>query len=100
MSIKAMVEHAEQLVADAKALCVAGDEGRWLDVEKEPPPEGVRVLLFRETEGICIGYRSRGTMYEGRLVDVKWMVGNLEGRASSFSLTHWRPLPEPPEGMR
>jgi Lar family restriction alleviation protein len=57
----------------------------WISVEDELPPESMRVIVFDGDE-----------VFSGRLFHGAWFA-----QGSPFpengSITHWMPLPEPPE---
>lgn len=63
----------------------------WISVNSELPELGKRVLLYRKNNPITVG----------------WHVVNIYGthgfglpfgHAPMDDITHWMPLPEPPEG--
>jgi hypothetical protein len=93
-SIKALVSHAKHTLARAEQLYDM-DHG-WSSIARYPPPEGVTVLVWRKNVGAALAYRTTGCYHEGRLVDVKYMIGNVEGDPFWFGVTHWCALPEPP----
>lgn len=63
----------------ANELLQKGQEKhRWIPVTERMPDVGVEVLVYSEIIGICVDY------YDGDTVGY-------------FDVTHWTPLPEPPE---
>lgn len=73
---------AVQAVSDACVLAVAAlreqGERRWIPVTERLPDIGIVVLVYSEDDGICLDY------YVGDSFDY-------------YDVTHWMPLPEPPE---
>ena len=69
--------------ADASILAVAAlrdqDEMRWIPVTEQLPDVGRVVLIYSETDGVCVDY------YDG-------------DSFGYYYVTHWMPLPEPPKG--
>ena len=57
----------------------------WISVESKIPYAGDRVLLLSE-DGMYVGWRT---------IDGYSRDGDLDNFAV-FSVTHWMPLPEPP----
>lgn len=68
---------------------------RWTPVSERMPEDGVRVLYFVEKNG----YRA---VWAGEFLKAfnVWAIcqANEKGWASAF-VTHWMPLPEPPESV-
>lgn len=60
---------------------------RWISVEERLPDEKQRVLVRCKIVGTTAGWRLWG----------KWMTDMGDGGGE---ITHWMPLPEPPEGDR
>lgn len=92
-------DHAKKLrTAMSAALDVAMDElpyGRWISVKDRLPEDGVEVL-------ICIGARieldeGRVCRYVGWLdcddQPPTWIIAGEQAEG----VTHWQPLPDPPE---
>lgn len=80
--------------------CVCGDreqdigiapEGtkRWISVERDSPRPGTRVLV---TDGVFVGEAYRTSADTWRRYDGVAVRDCLGG-----TVTHWMPLPEPPE---
>ncbi len=62
--------------------------GEWISVDDELPGQAVRVLIFaRFHHAKCI--------MTGCLQRKRWII---EGVFPDATVTHWRPLPEPPKG--
>ncbi len=66
----------------------------WISVEKALPDDFIPVLL-------CIPSQSpMPTVREGYRVNGAWMCQSLFGMLEPWydTVTHWMPLPDPPEG--
>ena len=80
-------ERRKECIQDMKSVLV----NKWISVKDRLPEEGVPVL-------ICTSYNKFATVKcytgdDGHIEFVDWMrVEHTYG-----SVTHWRPLPEPPE---
>ena len=62
----------------------------WIDIKESPAPECTRVLISCSDDVCC-----------GRLYLNTWQcdpIGSYAGDGCVFDVTHWMPLPEPPEG--
>ena len=57
----------------------------WISVKDRLPENGDRVLTYNSFDGICTGRH---------LGDGRWRVKT----SYPDPVTHWMPLPEPPEG--
>lgn len=101
MSIRELIEGARRALADAEHLAQMQGRG-WIRIDDvNLPPDGVEVLLWPRPFQAHTGCVYRGSRREdGSWADVKWHVGNTEGRAHSCGITHWMPLPEGPESEK
>ena len=67
---------------------------KWIDILKEEPPAGQGVLIALSTGLITIGYRKL------KKNSHDWQIfGSMEflGLCQDDFVTHWMPLPEPPD---
>lgn len=67
----------------------------WIPIEEKAPPNGENVILFDGNEVFC-GYRYStcgGFDWSGQGCD-----GICYGWYEKDPITHWMPLPEPPDG--
>ena len=64
---------------------------KWISVKDRLPIEGKNVLVF-------IPYKKVNLHYVSYLEANKWYVPDRLGRYELSDVTHWLPLPEPPEG--
>lgn len=60
--------------------------GRWLPVEDALPEYGEYVLFIRKNCEVYVGYYDEKNTWN---TDYQWFCGE--------NVTHWMPLPEPPE---
>ena len=60
----------------------------WRDAETDPPKEPMEYIVM-----IKGGANATTLLYDGRL----WFEEDEEGWRTYYSVTHWMPLPEPPE---
>ena len=81
----------------AEEIAVAQERPRWIPVEERLPEEGVPVLINYigtdgevYADGIAAWTDSGCFWWEGSLADCDEEV--------AVPITHWMPLPEPPEG--
>ena len=58
----------------------------WISVKDRLPEEGVRVLVWEK-------HGSAYVAYVNKQVSGVWQIGDTNGAI----ITHWMPLPEPPE---
>lgn len=75
--------------AEAARVAIAAlrEQPRWISVEEVlPPPEGVPVLAYNRD--YCFAY--------GHMTTAFYKNGHWHG-CTGLSMTHWMPLPEPPE---
>lgn len=77
--ILAMEEYADQF------------KTKWVSVEERLPEEGKNVIVFYG-KYVSAGYIRNVQYYKRPEKADKWQI---EGRTSS-SVTHWMPMPEPP----
>lgn len=80
----------------------------WISVKDKLPPLGNQVLLFVQSETCSIDYDTNeeiGDTYIekemaiGYIEDgVLWINYDQDGFYSASDVTHWMPLPSPPEG--
>lgn len=62
--------------------------GEWISVEERLPNNYAEVLCFlSDLEFIILTYTNYGI----------WKNGWIEGEAEDFRITHWMPLPKPPQ---
>lgn len=88
----------EQTAANCRTLL---DALRWVPVTERLPDEGVPVLVT------YIGYNTKKAHSDGI---AKWSIEanshnggwlwNYEDTSVAVEITHWRPLPAPPEGSK
>ena len=67
----------------------------WIKVEETPPEIGSNVLVWWGGSNVtCMEYRSNiyAKTEKGKIPRFEWM-----GRLSPWVVTHWMPLPSPPE---
>lgn len=67
---------------------------KWIDMSKRKPETNELVLLFTECGEIIVGGMAiGGTMYSGNpFVAWDWIENH-----DIKSISHWMPLPEPPQ---
>ena len=61
-------------------------ENKWISVEDRLPEKGVNVLYYFKHVGTHIGMCDGTNSFYG---SAGWLIGDV---------THWMPLPEPPDG--
>jgi hypothetical protein len=59
---------------------------RWIPCSERLPEYGEYVLFIRENCGVYVGYYDEKNTWN---TDYQWFTGE--------NVTHWMPLPEPPE---
>ena len=64
----------------------------WISVDKELPPLYQDVIVNTKTVGVKVGYTDQAT------ITYKKPTVNCGGHARL--ITHWMPLPEPPEASK
>ena len=79
-----LYDRIEQLEKENEALSEAPHWWHWISVKDRLPESGVDVLVF--TDDYC-AYTAH---YDGYW----WLSGEP---TLSYNVTHWMPLPEPPE---
>lgn len=62
----------------------------WISVEDRLPNEGANVLVY-------IPFRGSHLHYVSYMESGLWYVPTMYGRSSLNDITHWMPLPQPPE---
>lgn len=87
MHISSEVHHSHRaLIDEARRRLALSHERRWIPVDERLPELGVDVLVLQRS-GEC---------------EVAWRRGH-DGNWSAYSalgeITHWMPLPEPPETL-
>jgi len=70
----------------------------WIKVEDALPEKDVSVLVYSDYDGISIGYRvtDMPPIFSQDANDREWMIFGYNAELKS-GVTHWMPLPEPPE---
>lgn len=66
--------------------------GRWISVEDELPNKNDWVVVWGSDEGCFLGL--------GRIAIKKGIYKGNGGRRFGNSITHWMPLPEPPNSSK
>ena len=64
--------------------------GEWIKCTERLPEDGVHVLVYDKTEGICRGYLQMDCWNH-------YPMGSYASDACLFSVTHWMPLPNLPK---
>lgn len=80
--ISVLIEECQKL----KDRCVNGERERWIPVGERLPPHGVQVFVAMATGLEVMRWREDAGMWE-------WWDGDID----DLNVTHWMPLPEPPE---
>ncbi len=62
---------------------------KWINVNDSLPPQGERVLVYCSSGLIDKGYRLGG------LWERDW--AGMTFKEAGYKITHWMPLPEPPQ---
>ena len=103
----AMDDSLEKKTSDEKASDRKQATSGWVSVEERLPEESTEVLSFfcvRKIDGTWERYTATAI----RLRDAKWLVSDYQNGIEAYSwgtdiedccfrVTHWMPLPEPPE---
>lgn len=86
-NIKSISLEELSLLCGAKLIAEASTVGGWINVKDSLPKDSRDVLIHTEDYAITTGcyIRSSGEW---------WRTGNP---CSRYTVTHWMPLPEPPE---
>lgn len=63
---------------------------KWISVKEGLPKEEIHVLLYDESEEICVGYL-RSDYFNHH------PMGDYASCALLYHITHWMPLPEKPK---
>lgn len=61
---------------------------KWISVKKNLPGDSITVLAYSKDAGRCLCYY----IYEVE----KWFYDNIDS-LEEVNITHWMPLPDPPE---
>ena len=70
----------------------------WISVDERLPDEGDRVMA---SDGRGVGKFQYGGVILGAEIGGWWHLSHIRGPLfSGVSVTHWQPLPEPPEVAR
>lgn len=95
--IELIYKHSPRLVEE-EASCLAArliangvtirERGEWISVTDRLPEDNTRVLGFSEPDKDIYCYDVDG---------VKWWTEDYWNTAEGYGITHWMPLPEPPE---
>lgn len=72
--MKDSIDYIEQLEKNTK----------WISVKDRMPEDFKTVIVLRDD-------------LPGGLVDVTWVIAGLWGVPKGVNVTHWMPMPEPPE---
>jgi len=70
---------------------------QWEGIATAPRFEGSKILSWNGHEVATVEYRAPYNHPDHIHHDEQWIQVSESGRATSFSPTHWMPLPEPPE---
>ena len=62
---------------------------QWISVKERLPEEGIRCLVYTEWERIILSER----------IGARWLMKEDDGQYErpAYWVTHWMPLPNPPE---
>jgi hypothetical protein len=70
--------------------------GEWISTKERLPADGVEVLVYATWRVMSVGKRGRPPDPDGNPIrDYTWITDG--GWAYSSDITHWQPLPAPPE---
>lgn len=75
-------------IRNAPTITVEDLRPQWYDAETDPPKEPMEYIVM-----IKGGANATTLLYDGRL----WFEEDEEGWQTYYNVTHWMPLPEPPE---
>ena len=95
-AVKAIRDYATECKAYCRSLVAFAKsvEPRWIPVEERLPEEGVRVLVCNIYGGSLPNQGDTGYVVDnGVIEDEEWCIPD----DPFFHVTHWMPLPEPPE---
>lgn len=68
----------------------------WISVDERVPESSADVTVFSEEYGVVNGYYWSGIGW-APTEEPKWFVCCGEHEGSVYDVTHWQPLPEPPQ---
>lgn len=97
MNINIFGKDGFETVADKnnKGACVVWVRPKWISVKDKLPAPDELVLVYNKDEGV---FRARRDHYDDQYPS--WQcdpIGSYAGDGCVYDITHWMPLPEPPE---
>lgn len=63
-------------------------DNQWIPLDERLPPDNVAVLVYHESGGPEMAYRT----------DNQWCISWTTHKWAGFGYTHWMPLPPGPDG--
>ena len=69
----------------------------WISAEDRKPAEDKTVLVALSNKDVTMGSRWDSPPVEGWYLDGDGYVGFIPDDTGTTRITHWQPLPEPPE---
>jgi hypothetical protein len=71
----------------------------WQPIETAPKVDGARVIVWDGREVNTVDYSPPSRIGINGQIEIpeSWVQISHSGRTSSFSPTHWMPLPDPPK---